>query len=337
MQIVPSNAQKKNNLGLDLMGGDYPPHELLDGIAAHFVECKPSFHLTLFGPSTLKEHLEELFSKFSSLRDLFSFVLAEEVIHMDEAPLTAIRKKKKSSLSIAVEHLKEKKIDGLISCGNTGALVAASLLVLPMIPKIERPALSVMMPTQKNSMLVLDVGANVSPKAKHLVQYAKLGAAFQLASQRKKPSLGLLNIGAEAVKGTELLRDTYQELQKENNLFSFAGNLEGKDAFNGKIDLLVTDGFTGNIFLKTAEGFAQFVFDRIEQKLALSQQELFPDLKKHLHYAKYPGALLLGIDAMVIKCHSYAKSSAIISAVEGAHHMLSQDLLAKTKKKFTNS
>ncbi len=267
------------------------------------------------------------------------FLPAAEAIEMDEAPLAALRRKRNSSLLVGMRLLKEGAIDAFVSAGNTGALVSGAKMVLSTLPGILRPALLALMPTKKKPVAVLDVGANVQIKAAHLIQYAWIGAAYQTARGIEKPSVGLLNIGSEALKGTSELRLAYQELAKAHKApFQFKGNIEGKSVFDGDVDVLVTDGFTGNVFLKTAEGIASLILDRIHGQLSPAMlQSLQPqlnDLQRHLHYAEYPGALLAGVKGIVIKCHGYSTPRAFANGVLGAIGLASQGFVEVLQDKL---
>jgi glycerol-3-phosphate acyltransferase PlsX len=254
----------------------------------------------------------------------FVYVEAPEVIGMDESPLIALRKKRNASINVGMRLLKEGKIDAFVSAGNTGALVSSAKMILSTLPGILRPCLMTLMPTKKNPVAVLDVGANVQVKALHLVQFALLGAAYQKTRGIQKPTVGLLNIGSEAVKGTSELRLAYHELRKVTS-FKFAGNIEGKTVFDGDVDVLVTDGFTGNVFLKTAEGIASLILDRIEG--------VSGEIKKFesLRYGEYPGAILVGVKGIVVKCHGYSTpkgfSNAVLGAIELAQERFVQKLI----------
>ncbi len=271
----------------------------------------------------------------------FPFQSAADSIAMEENPLAALRKKKGASLCVGLRLLKEGKIDAFVSAGNTGALVTASKMILSPLPNVLRPALLALMPTKKRPVAVLDVGANVQVKAAHLVQFAFLGAAYLQSRGHAHPSVGLLNIGAEALKGTSELRLAYHELQTlQKPPFRFAGNIEGKSVFDGEVDALVTDGFTGNVFLKTAEGIANLILDRMHT--ALSKEAIhnlgpqFLDLQKHLHYAEYPGALLAGVRGIVIKCHGYSTPQAFVSGVRGAIDLAREGFMKIFEDKVLN-
>ena len=307
-------------IGVDLMGGDTSPNLLLHAIVTFAESDVCAANFVLLGTAPLQKELGNLKSKFRKIRENISFVLSGDPIRMDENPLFAIRKKKNSSLCIGMRLLKEGKIDAFVSCGNTGALMSSAKLYLSMKKGILRPALLALLPTKKTPLAVLDIGANISIKPEYLVQCATLGADFQKSRGIKKPNVGLLNIGTEALKGTSLMQKAYQEIEKRSGKeFHFIGNIEAKEVFEGKIDVLVTDGFTGNVFLKTAEGIANLVLDRLKETLAEKEfEEQMGDLQKHLHYAKYPGAHLIGVNGTVIKCHGYSTPEAFLSAIKGA-------------------
>jgi glycerol-3-phosphate acyltransferase PlsX len=301
-------------IGVDLMGGDNPPKVLLQLLKSLPSDVQPV-------PIGLPEFHDSY----------FDYVSAPQFISMEESPLTALRRKKESSLCVGLRLLKEKKIDAFVSAGNTGALISASKMILGNQPGILRPALLAAMPTKKHPVAVLDVGANVEVKAKHLVQFALLGASYAKSKGTSLPKVGLLNIGSEAIKGTTELRLAYQKLQNyPNPPFQFVGNIEGKSVFDGDVDVLITDGFTGNIFLKTAEGIASLTLDLFSTLLSPNQiKNLSPqlrDLQRNLHYAEYPGALLVGAAGIVIKCHGYSTPEAFLNAVLGAADLVRSGL-----------
>ncbi len=282
-------VRNKFRIGIDLMGGDNPPEAILNSL-----KNLPSHVVAI--PIGLEQ--------FASAD--FEYCIAPEFISMDESPLIALRKKRKSSLSTGLRMLANREIDAFISSGNTGALVSASKMILGTLPSIQRPALLAQIPTKKNPIAVLDVGANVQTRASHLVQFAHLGAAFCHKKGIVQPRVGLLNIGSEPIKGTSELRLAYQKLATlPNPPFTFVGNIEGKTVFDGHIDVLVTDGFTGNIFLKTAEGAVGLALSQFQAQLSKQQM-------KALH--PQTGAILSGVKGLVIKCHGYAPPEAFVNA-----------------------
>ncbi|MEI6242657.1 MAG: phosphate acyltransferase, partial [Chlamydiota bacterium] len=230
------------HIGIDLIGSDLAPSQIIEAVWELKKELSDPVRFTLFGT-------KEISSYFSKNKDTnISFFPSTVSITMGDNPLWAIRRKQDSSLCQGIFFLQKNKIDAFVSAGNTGALLSAAKMFLPPLPGISRPALLALLPTKKGYMAVLDVGANLSCPKKQLVQFALLGIAFQKARGIEKPSIGLLNIGSEEMKGTVEIRKAYQELvekSKESSHFSFAGNIEGKDAFEGLVDVLITDGFTG--------------------------------------------------------------------------------------------
>ncbi len=298
-------------IGFDLMGNDNAPPALLKALRE--LSLPTSVELVAIGTPA-----------FEAEAAPFRYVAAQEVIGMEEHPLLALRRKRNASMSVGLRLLKEGKLDAFVSAGNTGALVSSAKMILSTLPRILRPCLVTLMPTKKNLVAVLDVGANIQAKACHLVQFASIGAAYQKARGIPHPTVGLLNIGSEPLKGTSELRLAYGELQNKKG-FRFAGNIEGKTVFDGDVDVLVTDGFTGNVFLKTAEGIASLILDRIQ--LPSTELQRF----QSLHYAEYPGALLAGVRGIVIKCHGYstpkAFKNAVLGAIELAHERFVQKLM----------
>ncbi len=327
-QVKP---KKPLAIGVDLMGGDNPPSVLLEEIRSLAEELQASqsdVELVLIGSPELEKEAH-----------FFKYHTAKEVIGMEEHPLQALRRKKDASLCVGMRLLKEGSLDALVSAGNTGALVSSAKMILSTLPGILRPPLIALMPTKKNPVAVLDVGAGVQAKADHLVQFALIGAAYQKTRGIEKPSVGLLNIGSEAGKGTSELRQAYHLLQTMNDAsFQFAGNIEGKTVFDGEVDVLVTDGFTGNVFLKTAEGIASLILDRLHahipnNELKKIQPEL-NDLQRHLHYAEYPGAVLAGVQGIVIKCHGYSTPRAFANGIRGALRLASENFTQVLQNKL---
>ncbi len=313
---------KPYTIGVDIMGSDNSPSVLLKAVESLIPEAtEQNIKIVVIGTSDTSPPRPLLFQQCSSF------------VEMHENPASAIKTKKDASLFVGLKLLKEKKIDAFVSAGNTGALVLGSKIILSMLAPILRPALQVHLPTKKELITVLDVGANVQYKATHLIQFAFMGTAYWHTQGVLNPTIGLLNIGSESIKGTSELKTAYHILQqiqeKKKPPFSFTGNVEGKSVFDGDVNTLVTDGFTGNIFLKTAEGIANLVLDQIEEKFQTTEEKklAFKDLKKYLHYAEYPGALLLGVKGLVVKCHGYSTPLAFANAVRGSIHLVQTKFL----------
>ena len=279
---------------------------------------------------------EDIFTKQTP--DHVHKIIAKEVITMDDAPLNAVRMKKEASICLGVRALREQTIDAFISFGNTGALMASSKMILKMLPSINRPALLALLPAKQREVAVLDVGANTSYKAQHLAQFAQMGIAYQRSRGIKNPKVGLLNIGEESMKGTPLLREAYQQLEELNS--AFIGNIEGRRALASEIDVLVTDGFTGNVFLKTAEGIANVILDELKDPafkdgLSARSRAALTALKHHLTYSEYPGALLCGVQGIVMKCHGEFSNLALSSTVDAAIRLVNHRFLDQIKKQLT--
>lgn len=323
------------HIGVDLLGSDIPPSELLEEILSFSRELKPPVHLTLFGTSSL-------FEGKRPPTDNVLFHAVEEIITMEDAPLAAIRSKRNSSLCIGIQMLKQRLLQAFISAGNTGALIACAKIELPELSYVQRPALLTLLPTRSNEIAVLDVGANTSYKANHLIQFAAMGVAYQKSRGIEFPKVGLLNIGSEAKKGTPELQLAYNELlllsQKKNSSFSFSGNIEGRDVFNGEIDVLVTDGFTGNIFLKTAEGIATVIMEELHSPVTQESsplvKEILAEMRQRLCYAEYPGAILCGIDGIVIKCHGNSSPQSFICSITVASRLIQHQFLTQVKQEL---
>jgi glycerol-3-phosphate acyltransferase PlsX len=322
------------HIGIDLLGSDIPPDELFEAILLFCKELKPSVTLTLFGT-------HELFGKTRVPAANVFFHPVTEVITMEDAPLAAIRRKKNSSLCIGMRLLKEGFLHAFVSAGNTGALMGCARLQLRTLLHVERPALLTLLPTRQKEVAVLDVGANASYKAKHLIQFAAMGVAYQRSRGVNIPIVGLLNIGSEAKKGTPELQKVYNQLlvgsKKASSSYTFAGNIEGRNVFHGDIDVLVTDGFTGNVFLKTAEGIAGLILEELEhsfESCSHSIQGILGELKHKLHYAEYSGALLCGIDRIVIKCHGNASPQSFIRSITMASRLVQHSFIEQVKNEL---
>ncbi len=316
-------------VAVDLMGSDSPPQDIFEAVQVVNQELGPGDKLIVIAQHAVLPHLRALVHP----RDpTIEFITTEESIEMEEPPLFAVRRKKNSSMSAGMRLLKEHAIDAFVSTGNTGALVASAMLHLPMLPQIERPALLVMMPAENGKVAVLDVGANIVARPEHLVNYALLGSLYrECVYGDLKPTIGLLNIGVEEQKGTKELQDTYHLLQ-EAFAEKFLGNIEGREVFHGKVDVLVTDGFTGNVFLKTSEGISTFLAQYLQTHFDV------PDIVSHLYhqfnYSEHPGAFLCGVDGIVIKCHGFSDQNALMNGIRGAFTLARSSLLSYLKSKL---
>jgi glycerol-3-phosphate acyltransferase PlsX len=264
---------------------------------------------------------------------------------MEDLPAAAVRQKKDSSLVVATRLVAEKKADALVSAGNSGAIIASSLMLMGRLPHTLRPAITSVLPTLTGKCIVIDVGANVDCKPKHLLQFAIMGNIYaEEIFGIKKPRVGLISIGEEKTKGNELTAQTYKLLEKTD--LNFVGNIEGRDIPKGKVDVAVCDGFVGNVLLKLAEGIAEMLFKLIKENLKkhpLAFASLpflwgaLKDIRKQVDYTEYGGAPLLGINGVSIICHGVSNSKAIKNAIKVAHDFSQKNInekISETMKKF---
>lgn len=309
-------------IALDAMGGDHAPSETIKG-AISALSLFPKIEIILVGRQDAITKELRHYKKYSNI----SIVNSNEVIGTNEPPVQAIKQKKDSSLVKGVSLVKDNKADAFVSAGNTGALMAASLFGLGRVSGIERPALASIFPSKKGKVLLIDMGANVDCKPKHLVQFAKMGAVYSKYVLRvNNPKVGLVNIGEEPEKGNELTISTYPLLKDEKSI-NFVGMVESKEIFSGHIDIMVCDGFIGNLILKFGESTATFIFEMLAGELkshplaAFVALFLIPALlrlKKKVDYDEFGGAELLGVNGVVVKAHGRAKSKAIMNAIRVA-------------------
>ncbi len=260
---------------------------------------------------------------------------APETIAMDEHPAQAVRRKPRSSLAVALEAVRDGRAGAMLSAGNSGAAMAAALLVLGRVPGVDRPAIAGLLPTERGRVLVLDLGAVADPRPPHLVQFAQMGSLYaERVLGLAAPTVGLLSNGEEPSKGNQLVRDAFPLLQAAPGI-DFRGNVEGKDLTKGVVDVVVTDGFTGNVALKVAEGVAALVAEALRQEAtatlprklaALVLRPAFRALRTKLDYAETGGAPLLGVNGAVVIAHGRSNETAIANAVGVAARAASADV-----------
>jgi phosphate acyltransferase len=316
-------------ISIDAMGGDNAPAEIIKG-TLQAIEHFPDLQVVLVGREpVIKAHLPETIS------DRIKILHAEEVIETGEDPLSAIRKKKNSSMIMALDLLKKKEVDACVSAGSTGAFMSGALFGVGRIKGIQRPALAPILPTLTGCAILIDCGANADCKPEFLVQFAQMGSIYMNKVMGvANPRVGLLNIGAEEEKGNAVYKEAHQLLKSAP--LSFSGNVEGRDAFDGSVDVIVSDGFAGNIFLKTAEGVASFLFTMLKAELTSSLprklaagvlKEGFHAVKKKMDYTEYGGALLLGIDGIAVKAHGSSNARSFESALKQAKTAVEKDVV----------
>lgn len=306
-------------IALDAMGGDHAPKVTVGGAVDFVNVCKDSDVILVGDEQVLRKELAQ--KKYPASK--ITVVHASEVVGMDESPMTAIRKKKDSSLAKAVELVKEKQADAVVSAGNSGATMALALLRFGKIEGVLRPAIATIMPVFRDPFVLLDAGANVDCSPINLVQFAYMGNAYcRLILERKNPKVALLSIGEEPSKGNELTKEAFKLLEKSD--LNFIGNVESKDMFFGKADVVVCDGFSGNIVLKTSEGVAEGTIRMLKREIVkivtgrlgyALLKPAFNNFKRMTDYAEYGGAPLLGINGNCIISHGRSSDIAIRNAL----------------------
>lgn len=327
-------------LAIDAMGGDHAPKEVVLG-AMEAIKKIDGLEIILVGN-------EQKITEYLTNRKNISIVHTDEYITGEDEPVRAVRRKKNSSLVLMANMVKEGKADACLSAGNTGALMSAGLFIVGRIKGIERPALSPTLPTLDGQGFVfLDVGANVNATENHLLQYAIMGSIYaEKVRSIENPRIGLLNVGTEEGKGSDLARKAFDQLKEAP--INFVGNVEARDLLFGAADVVVTDGFSGNVALKTIEGTAMTMFSMLKDtfmssfKTKLAAALVKSDLKKlqtKLDYSEYGGAALFGLAAPVIKAHGSSNGRAIYNAIKQACYMVEQDVtetIQTTVKDLTN-
>lgn len=321
-------------IGLDAMGGDFAPEQTVLG-AYEAVKKFSDIEVILYGQEP------EIQKFMKEPHDRIKIVHCEEVIPMDiKDPAMAIRKYKESSMVRACKDAKTGEIDAVVSAGATGALIAAGTLVVKRLKEVERPALAPIMPTIKPNQytILCDAGATSEAKPQYLYQNAKIASIYaKEVLHINNPSIGLLNIGTEEGKGTELQKEAFQLIAADSSL-NFVGNMEGKTMITGDVDIIVADGYSGNIALKTVEGTSKSVLSLLKTELlsstrgkigALILKPIFAKIKKQMDASEVGGAMLLGVSAPVIKAHGSSDSIALMNAIRQARESVAQDVITK--------
>ena len=300
---------------LDAMGGDNAPDANIKGAVNAINQVRAE--VVLIGKEEIiRKKVKEFYGKeVEEISDRLKIKNATETIEMEDQPTVAIKHKKDSSMVVGFKMLKEDEGDVFISAGNSGALLAGATLLVGRIKGIDRPALAGILPAYKSQLLLIDSGSNTNCKPINLLQFAQMSTIYLRNTFKiEHPAIGLLNIGTEETKGNDLVKESYQLLKEKSEELNinFVGNVEGRDAFSGKIDAIVTDGFTGNVFLKTTEGLGKFVKKTLTESLTqsiISKICTIPCLpainrfKKVMDYKSYGGALFLGVMKPVLKAH----------------------------------
>jgi glycerol-3-phosphate acyltransferase PlsX len=309
-------------IGLDIMGGDYAPKAIVLGAIAAHQSLAPDQHLVLIGDT---QQIKPLLQENGFNPDHFEYVHTEEVIGMGEHPTKAILQKPNSSIAVGFQLLKEGKLDSFASAGNSGAMLVGAVFSVKTIPGIIRPCLCTIVPKLKGGTgLLLDVGANADCKPDTLLQFGILGSLYaENVMQIPDPKVALMNIGEEDEKGNMLSMATFP-LMKETELFNFVGNVEGRDLFNDKADVIVCDGFTGNVMLKLAESFYVLTI----------KKGLKDEFFDRFNYENYGGSPVLGVNAPVLIGHGISSPEAIKNMIFQSRDMITSNLIGKIQAAF---
>lgn len=320
-------------IAVDMRGGDFAPLEIAKGLKEAY---SSEYTLVAVGP---RDELLVLYRELGMQEKDFLIEDAPQVIDMREHPAEAVKKKPHSSICRGVQLLAQKKVDAFVSAGNSGAVMAAAWLGLKHIAKIERPAITALIPNKRSYCVLLDVGANVDCKPKHLFHFGVMGAEYaKIVLGVSHPRVGLLSIGEEEGKGNELVRAAYHLFKEHRGAlnFEFVGNAEGQNIVDGTVDVVICDGFTGNAILKFGEGLIELIaclLDREIQDPAF--REKFRALWKKLDRSEYGGAPLLGVEGVCLVCHGKSKARDIKSAIVRAKELVEQGILEKIRERLS--
>jgi phosphate acyltransferase len=326
-------------IAIDAMGGDHAPNEIVVGALRAQEELGVKV-LLVGDPQQIEAALSQKIN-----RAQVEIVPTEEFVSMDEEPLTAVRRKRKASINVAMDLVKNNQADAVYSAGHSGAAMASALLRLGRLPGIERPAIAAVFPTMVASkqVLILDVGANVDCRPKFLEQFAVMGSTYsQYVLGVSEPQVGLINIGEEETKGNDLALRTH-ELLRDNSRICFAGNAEGRDVLSGDFDVIVCDGFVGNVLLKFAEAVGTVMLQIVREELPqglhgqLGTAILKPNLKRikqRMDHAEHGGALLLGVEGICIIGHGSSQAPSVFNAIRMAKESVDNQVLQRLQSQY---
>lgn len=317
-------------IALDAMGGDRGPELIVEG-ALLALKDNRDFDIVLLGPEDfLEKHLAEQNIE-TSLAKRLHIEHAPEIISMHETPVDAVRRKKKSTVMVGFDLVRNNKADAVVSAGNSGATMASAVRKLGRLKGISRPGIASLFPTLKNPVMIMDIGANVDCRPKHLVQFAIMASScVSKILNVSRPRVGLLSIGEEAGKGNALVKEAHA-LISGSNVVNFIGNVEGRDVYQGEVDVIVCDGFVGNVSLKVSEGLADAAMKMLRSEIEKSIRAklgyllirtAFASFRKRVDYAEYGGAPLLGINGTGIISHGKSNATAIKNAILVAENMV---------------
>jgi len=325
-------------IAVDAMGGDNSPNKIIEGIILNHKSNKNLFYRIFGDENKINSLINNKIDK-----DFFEIIHTIDVVKSTDSPLEGAKRGKKTSMWLAVESVKNKETDIVVSAGNTGALLVISKLNLKMIENIDKPALSALWPNKKGMSVVLDLGANIECSSKNLLDFSIMGASLYTSLYPGvKPNVGLLNIGSEELKGNEIIKETYQTLNDKNSdNYNFSGYIEGNHLMDGEVNVIISDGFTGNIALKTAEGTANFITDELKKAMTGSLIGKISSLlnisnlnkfKKRLDPRLYNGAIFIGLDSPVVKSHGGTDFIGFSNSLDVCHRIIKGNLIEKIKQ-----
>ena len=325
-------------IAVDAMGGDSSPKKIIDGIVHHFKGNQNTYYQIFGDQNKITNLINQKLPKTS-----FEIIHTTDIVKGTDSPLEGAKRGKNTSMWLAIQSVKEKKSDIVISAGNTGALLVISKLNLKMIENIDKPALSALWPNKKGMSVVLDLGANIECSPKNLIDFSIMGSSlFNSLFPEDNAKVALLNIGSEELKGNEIIKETYKQLsQRKNPDFEFKGYIEGNQLMNGDVNVIVADGFTGNVALKTAEGTASFTTSELKRAMTgnligkISSLLNFSNLKKfkeRLDPRLYNGAIFIGLDSPVVKSHGGTDYIGFSNSLSVCSKIVSGNLIEKIRE-----
>lgn len=328
-------------IAVDAMGGDNSPKKIIDGINHHYKSNANTFYQIFGDKEKIQNYINDQLPASS-----FEIIHTKDVVKGTDSPLEGAKRGKNTSMWLAIQSVKEKKSDIVISAGNTGALLVISKLNLKMIENIDKPALSALWPNKKNMSVVLDLGANIECSPKNLIDFSIMGSSlFKSLYPVDTARVALLNIGSEELKGNEIIKETYQQLNQRNNTgFEFKGYIEGNQLMNGDVNVIVADGFTGNVALKTAEGTANFIISELKKAMtgniigkisSLLNISNLNKFKARLDPRLYNGAIFIGLDSPVIKSHGGTDYIGFSNSLSVCTRIVSGNLIEKIRNNIS--
>ena len=325
-------------IAVDAMGGDGSPKKIIDGILLNHKTNKNIFYKIFGNEPEINKLINNKIAK-----EYYEIIHTTELVKSTDSPLEGAKRGKKTSMWLAIQSVKNKETDIVVSAGNTGALLVISKLNLKMIDNIDKPALSALWPNKKGMSVVLDLGANIECSSKNLLDFSIMGASLYTSLYpNDKPNIGLLNIGSEELKGNDVIKETFQILNdKKTENYDFSGYIEGNHLMDGDVNVIVSDGFTGNVALKTAEGTANFITSELKKTMtgsiigkisSLLNISNLKKFKKRLDPRLYNGAIFIGLDTPVVKSHGGTDYIGFSNSLNVCHRIIKGNLIEKIKQ-----